>query len=53
MENEQKNIGAIMDKVPWGIMKITRRQTDKGNEGKKWQKTWPFIRTCAKLGNCE
>jgi len=51
--NRAKNIGAIMGKAPWGIMKVTRRQTDRGNRGEKLQKTCPFIRTCAKLWNCE
>jgi hypothetical protein len=36
--NRAKNIGAIMDKVLWGIIKITRRQTDRGNRGENCRK---------------
>jgi hypothetical protein len=51
--NRTKNIGAIMDKVPWGITKIPGRQTDAGNRGEKLQKTFRIIRTSAKLWNSE
>jgi len=49
--NLAKNIGAIKDKVPWEIMKITRRQTDIGNRGgKNCRKLAPLLELAPSCG---